>query len=229
MNVTPEKLAAFADDELDANEALAIGAAIAADPLLQAKVAAHRALRSKLSAHFAPVVEAEVPERLRRAALDGGRNGEVVDFAAVAHRRVPPPVLRYGLPALAASLVLAVLGYNALQSRNYAGGAVAEALDRQIAFRAPADAPVRVLLTFRNGEGQFCRAYSSGSRSGIACRDDLGWHVRYMGGAEQGQQTDYRQAGSADVAAMAAAQAMAVGPALDAKEEAAAAKRRWQP
>lgn len=233
MTISPELLAAFADDQLDGDEARTIGALVAADPDLQRQVDAHRALRARLAAHFAPLTVTEVPERLRAAVFAPPERGEVVEFAAASamrqHQRKPGGSWRYFVPAIAASLVVAVLGFNAWQSQGYANGALAEALDHQLAATAPANAPVRVLISFRDSGGQFCRAYAAGPQGGIACRDDRGWRLRFKAGAANGQQTDFRQAGSDDAAVMAAAQAMAVGPALDAGEEATAARRNWRP
>ena len=45
MTIAPELLAAYADGELDGQEASTVAAAIAANPELQAQLAAHRALR----------------------------------------------------------------------------------------------------------------------------------------------------------------------------------------
>jgi hypothetical protein len=228
MSVTPEQLAAFADDQLDGEEARAVAASVAVDPVLQAQVDAHRALRARLAAHFAPVAAAEVPERLRAAVLSGRPEGNVVDFAAAKRRASPPRPLRYALPALAASLVAAFLGLSAWHSRYYAQGELAEALDNQLAAAAPANAPVRVLLSFRDNGGQFCRAYAGRAKAGIACRDRTGWRLRFDRTAGPDQRGEFSQAGNADAAVMAAAQEMAAGPALDAGQEAAAARSQWQ-
>lgn len=232
MMITREQLAAFADGQLAGDEARAVAAAVAADPVLQAQVEAHHALRARLAGHFAPIAAAEVPERLRAAVMAPATSAEVIDLAAAAaaRKRLSQPVRawRYALPALAASLVVAVLGFNAWQQRDYAGGAVAFALDHQLAATAPADAPVRVLLSFRDGGGAFCRAYAAGQKGGVACRDDRGWRLRFRGEGTKAAQAEFRQAGSDDAAVMAAAQSMAVGPALDASEEAAASAKGWR-
>jgi len=229
MNVTREQVAAFADDQLTGEEARVVAAAVAADAALQAEVAAHRALRARLTAHFAPVAEAPVPERLQRAA-SGGRD-EVIDFAAARAAHTPARQLawrRYALPALAASLLVAFVGFNAWLRRGYAHGELAGALDHQVAMTAPANSPVHILLSFRDGAGQYCRAFSADTGSGIACRDERGWRLRDLSGASVGQQTEYRQAGSSDAAIMEKSQAIAAGPALDAVSAAAALKRGWR-
>jgi hypothetical protein len=226
MSVTREQVAALADGQLEGEEARAVAAAVAADPALEAEFDAHRALRARLAAHFAPIAAEPVPERLRAALGEG----VVIDLAAFRAGRAGRRGnwLRYAAPALAASLLMAVLGINAWQARHYAGAEVAGALDRQLAMSAAADAPVRVLLSFRDQAGQFCRAFDGRAGSGIACRDARGWRLHRLPGAVAGQQAEYRQAGSEDAAVMARAQAMAAGPALDAAQEAAAVRRGWR-
>jgi hypothetical protein len=136
--------------------------------------------------------------------------------------------MRIAGPALAASLVLALIGVNMWPSGNYAGGQLADALDGQLVATQKADAPVRVLLSFRDAQGEYCRGFTSTDRSGVACRDDRGWRLSKLLGGAGVATTEYRQAGSADAAVMAAIQDMAAGPALDADEEAAAARRGWR-
>lgn len=236
MTISPERLAAYADGELDADEARAVEAKIAADADLQAQLAAHRALRDRLAAHFAPIAQQPVPERLRQMLTAGvdepAGESNVIDFATATRTRRAPTSLpgwaRIAGPALAASLVLALVGFGLRPSGDYASGDLASALDSQLAATQPADAPVRVLLSFRDGQGEYCRGFTGAARSGIACRDDRGWRLRTLLGGASGTATEFRQAGSADMAVMAAAQDMASGSALDAQEEQAAIRRRWQ-
>ena len=77
MSVTREELAAFADGELDPARADEVAAAVEADPALAEQVRAHRALKARLSAHFAPIMEAPLPE-----SLAAPLQPKVVDFAA---------------------------------------------------------------------------------------------------------------------------------------------------
>ena len=229
MTVTREQLAAFADGQVAGDDAAAIASAIALDPVLQAEVDRHLALRARLSAHFAPVAEAPVPERLRTAVMASG--SEVVDLAAVREARRQARSrgwVRYAVPALAASLLVAFIGFNAWQGRGYAHGALAGALDHQLAMTTPANAPVRVLLSFQDRAGQYCRVFNGDAGSGIACRDEQGWRLRDLSGASVDQHTEYRQAGSQAAAIMEAAQAMAAGPALDSAAEAVAVKHGWR-
>jgi hypothetical protein len=232
MTISPELLAAYADGELDADGARTVEAELAESPELQAKLAAHRALRTRLSAHFAPIADQPVPDHLRRALFVEEPKSNVVDFADETRKRrgvsVPTRWIRIAGPALAASLVLALVGISLMPSRDYAQGDLASALDGQMTATQKADAPVRVLLSFRDKEGQYCRGFASKDRSGIACRDDRGWRLRKLFGGAGSNTTEYRQAGSPDLAIMAAIDAMAAGPALDAEEERQAAGLGWR-
>lgn len=234
MTPTPETIAAYADGELEGEALREVEAALAADPGLIAQVEAHRALRARLSAHFAPLAELPVPEDLLRTARGGA---EIIDLVAAARKRAsrgPLPFggrLRWVGPALAASLVLAVVGYGVSTGppAGYAAGSLAVALDRQLVATQSPGAPVHILLSFRDEAGDFCRGYSSAAQAGIACRDARGWKLgKTFGGAED-QRGEFRQAGSAAAEALAAIQDMAQGPALDADGERDARGRGWRP
>lgn len=226
MTPTPEQLAAFADGQLDPAEAAAVSAAIAQDPALASKVAAHQALRAKLQQRFAPVADEPVPDRL--AALLQAPDSTVIDFAsAKARRQSPPRWIWLAGPALAASLVLA-LTMRSPADTNYASSELAAALDNQLVGEQGSDAPVRVLLSFKDSAGDFCRAYTATEGSAIACRDTQGWKLRGASADRNDEaQAQYRQAASAgDI--LAQAQAMARGPALDAEAEREARAKGWK-
>ncbi|MBB4613455.1 anti-sigma factor [Novosphingobium taihuense] len=225
---TPEQIAAFADGQLEGAEHADVAAAIAADDALTAQVAAHQALRARLSSHFAPVTSEAVPDRL--VALLSAPQTDVVDLAQVrARRRGLPRWTWIAGPALAASLVLAVtLGRGGGTGADYAPDQIAAALDSQLVGEQPGDAPVRVLLSFRDAAGAYCRAYSASATSGIACRDGEGWKLQGAASPGAGRANgEYRQAGS-EAEIMAQAQALAAGPALDAEAEKAARARGWR-
>lgn len=223
MTVTREELAAYADGELDAAREGEVAAAVAADPELEAQVRVHRALRAKLGAHFAPILEEPLPEGLTAPLLR--REAEVIDFAAARNRRI----VRWSwiaAPALAASLALAV--FMPRGNEGYATGALAETLDTQLVAAQPADAKMRILLSFRDQAGGYCRAFAGEAQSGIACRDAEGWRLVSEGEGAAAQAGEYRMAGNPAAVALERAQAMAAGPALDAAQERAAKARGWR-
>jgi anti-sigma factor RsiW len=228
MSVTREELAAFADGELEPARQAEVAAAVAADPALAAQLEAHRALRERLGAHFAPVLEAPVPDRLTALLRP---EPPVIDFGAARDKRERarslPRWTWFAGPALAASLALAVFMPRGGDD-GYASGELAAALDGQLVAAQSADAPTRILLSFRDEEGAYCRAFAGAAQSGIACRDEAGWRLRHEGEGIAGQDGDYRMAGATAGAVLERAQAMAAGPALDAAQEQAAKARGWR-
>ncbi|MCK0098540.1 hypothetical protein MWU38_04005 [Qipengyuania sp. S6317L1] len=237
--ITEEQIAAYADDQLEGDEKARVEAAIAADPALAAKVDGHRALKAQLTGHYAPILDQPVPDHL--AAMLSGKsdaaqdktNGEVVSFAKERQKRGLAPTLRRWAPiagpALAASLVLAIFQpwQTSPPLEGYAGEELASALDTQLAATQDADAATRVLLSFENEAGEYCRAYQSEGEGGIACRDAQGWEIERQFALQESQVTEFRQAGSlSDI--MAAAQAMAPSGALDAAAEASAREQGWR-
>ncbi len=236
MTPSPETLAAYADGELDAVMQAEVERAMAADPALARQVERHRALKARLAAHYAPVLDAPLPPGLLAAVSQPQTGAEVIDFSAARARR--PRRLAWGGGiglALAASLTLAVVlqhpGGNG-PGPGYADGALASALDTQLSGQAPDGAAARVVISFADASGALCRGYDSGQGGGIACHDARGWKlIRQVGGgaaAGPGDDGAYRQAGSHDAALMALAQDMAQGPALDPAAERAARAKGWR-
>lgn len=231
MTIDREMLGAYADGELDGAARDEVETALASDPALRAELGAHRALRMKLSAHFAPIAAAPVPERLIAAvASPNGASGAVVDLAAVREAR-RTRLVRWSwiaAPALAASLALALFGPGRGSPEGYAKGALAQALDSQLVATQPGDAPTRILLSFRDDGGTLCRGFAGRDAAGIACRDAQGWKLKTLRPGAATATGEFRQAGSGAADVLAAAQDMAAGGALDAKAEAAARARGWR-
>lgn len=237
MTITPERLAAFADGELPEAEARLVEADVAQNPDLARQVAAHRALRQRLSAHFAPILNAPLPDHL--VAPLASPDPSVVDFAKARQRRdtrrgIPRWTWIAG-PALAASLVLAVIlpgqdnaDTTLVEGRAYAANSLAKALDSQLSSASPASAQTRILLSFKDSAGTYCRAFSGKAKSGIACRDQQGWQLRKLIGGSHGAGGAYRQAGNPNAELMTLAQDMAPEGALDANQEQAAKAGGWR-
>ena len=229
MSITPEELAAYADGELDEEHRERVAAEVAADPALAEQMAAHRMLKERLSAHFAPILDEPLPARLTGPLAP---KAEVFDLAAARtirdERRHLPRWSWIAAPALAASLALALFASHDGVRQGYASGELASALDDQLVATQPLHAPARILLSFRDNGGAYCRAFSAARQSGIACRDTQGWKLRELRASKAARSEQYRQAGSSDAAVLEVAQAMAVGPALDAAEEERARARSWR-
>lgn len=222
---------AWLDGELAEPEASAMAAKIAADPELAAFAAQHRALGVRLQASFAAVSDAPVPPRLEAAARP--RPAEVVDLAAARARR-----RGWGLAGLAVAASLAfgvVLGgslrggddlFRDRQGELAATGPLAAALDRQLAS-AGDQAGIRIGLTFKDRAGRYCRTFSAGAQSGLACRSGDDWRIEGVvrGAADS---TDYRMAAGSDPALGALVDSWIAGDPLDADEEAKLVARGWR-
>ncbi len=235
MTVDDEKLMAYADGELGAAERAAVEAAIAADPALGDRVAAHRALRGALSAAFDPVLDETLPPGL--ATLEGAPS--VVDLSVERERRLPSLVVRWG--SLAATLLVGVVaGYLLARPSGMVGGAggelvargeLANALDAQLATQDPAarGSPVRIGLTFRDKTGAWCRSFKAAQKvaiSGIACREGDRWHLRMAIATKPELYTGYRMAGS-DEQVVHAVQSMITGQPLNAADEREVRDKGW--
>jgi len=230
MSFDPATLAAFVDGELDDLTARRIERDAENDPALAAEIARHRALKTQLVAHYAPVADEPVPERLRAllapaatvdTSLAGRREVKRARFAAI----------HWG--AIAASLVLGLtLGLRpwvpaaSVTEANgavVAAGPLAEALDKQLASNQQPGAAVRIGLSFQDKDGRYCRGFESKSLNGIGCHDNGRWHLERTMRGQAG--TDYRQASSGELAAAAAA--MMTGDPLDAAAEQQARDKGW--
>lgn len=247
MSISPEMLAAYADDQLDGAERAMVEQALAQDPALAQEVATHRALRARLVAHFAPILEETLPESLTRAlkAPPAPQTATVVSIETARARRrerearSPNPEPMSKVPArprwavgagiaLAACVALAVvIGRPAMvPASNYAAPELAQALDSRLSGEQGGSGP-QVLLSFADATGAVCRGFAGSQASGIACHDAHGWRLERRFPGVTAQEGAYRQAGSTDPKLMAAMQDMAVGGALDPAAERAARARGW--
>lgn len=233
MRIDDATLMAYADGELDAAARAEVEAAIAADPTLQARMAAHRELRATVAGTYAGVTDEPVPDRLTTMLQP---RAEVVDFATARERREaqPAPWPWRQWAAIAATLVVGVLAGRMIELRSpaiiardgefVAQGKLADALDTELA-----SAGGTVGLSFRNRAGDYCRTFSGEGLAGVACRDDGGWGVRTAVTAAPSAAGDYRMAGSGTPPeVLRSVEAMIDGEPLDAAAEAAARARGWR-
>ncbi len=230
MSVDPKIVAAFVDGELDDLTARRIEREAASDTQLAAEIARHRALKTRLLAHYAPVAAEAVPERLRALlAAPDAVDTSLADRRAAKRARFE--AMHWA--AIAAMLVLGLtIGMRPWQPTPevesnqgllVAAGALADTLDTQLASNQPADAAIRIGLSFRDREGRFCRSFESRTIDGIGCRDGTRWALEQT---RRGQaRGDYRQATSSEMAAIAAT--MMAGDPLDAPAERAARDSGW--
>ncbi len=245
MTPTNEVLMAYADGELDDKSRIEVEAAMAADPEIARRIEEHQALRRRLRFAFGPVLDEAVPARLlqaTRAAAPARKPGEVMPLSGRAART------RY-LPrwaALAASLLIGILagrfafragGPGIITTRNgqvMASGLLADALTSQLVLQQRVNQPVRIGVSFRSKSGEYCRTFSmrAPAVAGLACHVAGGWRLRVLSGAERDGTAPggYRQAASSVPPAVVAAVGDEIaGEPLDARAEALARSRDWQP
>jgi hypothetical protein len=230
MSFDPETVAAFVDGELDNLTARRIERDAETDAGLAAEIARHRALKARLTAHYAPIADEVVPDRLRSLlAVDDKVDTSLADRRSAKRARFS--AIHWG--AIAASLVLGLtIGLRPWMPAAdvateggtlIAAGQLARALDTQLASNQPGDAAVRIGLSFEDKAGRYCRSFESRTLDGIGCREGDRWRLeRTLQGQRSG---DYRQASSGELAAAAAA--MMGGEALDAGGERAARDAGW--
>lgn len=239
--IDAETVMAFVDGELDELGAARVARAMAEDPALAARIDAERRLKARLASHYAPILDAAVPERL--TALFDTRTPApvptpVTDLAEARAKRRPAAWIATAM-AMAACLLLGLFlgrGFDLPGSGPKGEGAgtaliaegrLATALDTQLASAQPADAAIRIGLSFHAQDGALCRTFSGEAIEGIACRSGAHWQLRRTASdPETATRTAYRQAASGEL--MAAAQAMMAGEPLDAAGEQAARAGGWR-
>jgi hypothetical protein len=234
MAIDDDMLMAFVDGELDEVNRARVERAVAEDPALKARLEQQQRLRDRLTAHYGPVAEEEVPERFR-AMLETN----IVSLSAARPRPARP--LWQALAALAATLVLGLaIGRTLLAPAPAVGpfaveggtmmarGELAETLETQLASAQPRDAATRIGVTFVNNDGRACRTFDSRAAAGIACRGDNGWQVMMTAAGTGLQRTDYRQAGSENLLIQQAAQEMMAGEPYDDGAERRARDSGWR-
>ena len=244
MNIADEDLMAYADGELDAEQRGAIEAALAVDAALRTRVAALHAQREQVAAAYAAALDEPVPDRLRALLESQPKRPAVVRFAA-APAPSPQRASDSGLSwkhwgGMAASVLLgALLGlqfaprgdgdasFGERGGRMVAGGALAQALNAQLAADAPAT--VAVQLSFVDKSGRYCRTFSSNRVAGLACRDAEHWAVQVASATSSNGAPAMRQAASSlPRAVLDAVDERIAGSALNADQERAARARDWK-
>jgi len=249
MNINEDTLLAYADGELDAATRAQVEAAIAADPALARRVQQHQALRGMLSAAYDPVLDEPIPSRLLAAAQAPAQGAAVVDLASERAARKPATLRRswswteWG--AMAACLMVGLFAGRGLLlsppgedivnrgGQWVAGGSLAQSLSSQLASVEPADAPVKIGLSFLSRGNEYCRTFllRSDNTAGLACRQGDGWRLRVLAqdGAPAGDASRMRMAASPlPAAVLRAVDEQMQGAPLDAEGERAALQRGWR-
>lgn len=235
-----EKLIAYVDGELSAEERESFGAALAQDERLQAELAREELLRSQLADLHRSALDEEVPDRLKRLitpapALPALRR-------SIATRGSVPRAPRAGRArwtngaAIAASLVLGLFvgqtftgpnGDAGVTVPSVAQGPLAQALETQLASSQTPDEAIQIGATFVGLDGQPCRTYEAPGSAGLACRSGGEWQLKLIAPGAESRNSEYQQAGSSSELVMRSAQEMLLEGPMDADQEMQARDAGW--
>lgn len=255
MRISDDTLMAYADGELDQSTRQAVEQAMREDPAIAARVEQHRSLRSAVFAAFAPILEEAVPQRLQQVTeASPAANVVRLDTERASRKQVHEARrwswMQWG--AMAASLVIGILAgrfwmpesrMDNAASANFvsrdgallAHGELEQTLSQQLASVAPADAPVRIGVSFLSKEGSYCRSFilnAAPAVGGLACRQGQQWRIPIL--AESAATTPaagaYRPAAvDTPPAILQEIDRRIAGQTLDAAAELAAQCKGWQP
>ena len=240
MTFDEATIMAYVDGECDAVTVKRIEKAMVTDVALARQIEQARALRSKLSAHYDPVAEEAVPDRLTAMLTVAASNVDSSFTARKAGQEIGKQqrrgmgVAQWG--AMAATLALGVVvGQYGLGSGSdapfalqggalVASGPLENALETQLASAQTDDSDFRIGLTFRAKAGNICRSFTGEAVSGIGCREGQRWKM--VSTLPGGNESDYRQASSSAVNTIAA-EMMADAP-VDAETERKLLESGWK-
>jgi hypothetical protein len=192
-----------------------------------------RAERRRMAAAFGDVLNEPVPDRFKAMLAEPAP--QVVDLGAVrAQRRGMSNWVAWG--GMAATLVLGTLigtrlapggGGGGGDDRLLASGAVARALDTQLA--STPGGPVAVQISFKARNGRFCRSFSTDAQAGLACREhDGAWALQQVVAVSAAGSGMRQAASSLPPPVLAAVDAAMAGEALNAEQEKAARDAGWR-
>ncbi|MFL6662269.1 MAG: hypothetical protein ACJ8G7_08820 [Rhizobacter sp.] len=243
MKISDELLLAYVDNELDAAARAEVEAAMAADPELARRVDQQRTLRKLLGAAYDPVLHEAVPPRIAAAAQAPG--ARVVDLDSARNKRKRQAGgwgwAQWG--GMAAALLVGVvvggsgwvpMGENvaSVRGRLVARGELARALSLQLASAQPADAPVRLGVSFVSRDHAYCRSFTLAGRgaAGLACRQGDDWVLRLLDQPSTAAPAgaDLRMAAAPLPPAVLRAIDEQIETALDAPAEQAAQRQGWR-
>jgi len=177
---THETLNAFIDGELPPKEMERIAMLLAEHPDLDAWVHRQEALRAGIKSTFSELVTAPPPARLVQAVKDApvSWRWHLRQFAA-------PRIWAPMGAALALGLVIGI----ALRPDSYfmtrdgqmmARGALATALNDELASDRYTGSGPRIGISFRNRNGHYCRTFNADTQGGLACHGDKGWAIALL-------------------------------------------------
>ncbi|MNU30085.1 hypothetical protein D3C71_185670 [compost metagenome] len=233
------------DGELSPEESERIDAAARVDPELAARLAAMRGLRTAAREAFPVEVDPRdlaltrligAAEPARTSALTGVRRA-LADAFAPRRAAIWGGLATAGFVGglLLGPLLGPMLGGSDEGMRILPGGVLTDAglvrvLDSRLAADGADDQGRAIGLTFRDGEGRWCRTFRAGEAglAGLACRQGDGWTMRAL--APMTPATgEVRTAGAeTPEVVLSAVDATLTGDTLDAAAEARARDSSWR-
>jgi len=225
MKVTREELAAYADGRLEGDHLARVALAIVTDAGLRAEVDTHRALKAKRADRSHPVLTMDAPQRQSQWLPQPPPPDHERPFISDVRKpiRMLPLWLWIAAPIVAALMVLAIVLGARAAGTGYARPDLAQVLNSRLSADPVPAGGTRILLSFRDGTGTFCRAFDNPTRAGIACRDERGWRLQPI--IESRAAT--RPQNPAEAIAAAARDMAPAGP-LNAEAERVALARGWR-
>jgi len=196
MKFSDELLLAFVNGDLAEPARAAVERAIRADPAIAARVAQHRARRSRVYGVVAGGRDTGSHGHAHGA--PGGAKIVQLDMVRAARQGVPPPAppeplwKRRHIAAVAMALLAGAasgaLGWRAWQGEAelvslsgadgapVAQGHLAGALSTQLASPGPSGR-VRIGISFLGRDGKYCRSFVMDTTAGLACHDGRHWRI----------------------------------------------------
>ena len=223
-----EQLIAYVDGELSGADLATFEAEVASSPRLADEVEKHRTMAARLAKAYAPVIDEKVPGKLKGAArrrAAARRAMGAAQWAAIAFTAV------VGVSGGLAGGHFAWPELGPLVTRDgsvLANGGLEEALTSQLAAQT---GPLRVGVTFKSGNGRYCRTFQSATDSlaGLACRQSDSWVIQTLTAYKPAASPAYRTAGTQmPPAVIAAVDGVIAGIPLDAAAEKAARDKGWK-
>jgi hypothetical protein len=108
-----------------------------------------------------------------------------------------------------------------------AQGALATALDNQLASAQQPEGGVRIGISFAARDGRYCRTFTAASLAGVACRDPRGWAVAALAATPK-EDSAYRMAGAMPDVVRNTVKDLIAGEPLDASGEMHARALDWK-
>lgn len=232
MSYSLEDILTYLDGEMPTADIVRFEAALAQDSDLAARTEAQRRMANTVRSHYTPIANEGVPERF--ASLLGEGAASTGDGSVMERIKswLTGPQAVLGASALASLALGMIVGSQFLAPNDGISGTSTRA-NAQLAAALDAsngnDAWL-VPVTFRDGSGQFCRAFraASAATSGLACRTQGSWQVQVLVVEPGEAETGYRLASSAlPQTVLLGVDARIEGDPLDADAVAAAVRAGW--